>query len=49
MKEWMALWMSYPLVKNGRMKKQKKTILQSRESRMMTWVVIGILLLGKGM
>jgi hypothetical protein len=49
MKGWIALWMSYPLVKNGGMKKQKKTVLQSRESRMMTWVVIGILFLGKGM
>ena len=28
----LALRMSYPLVKNGRMKKQKKTVLQSRES-----------------
>ncbi len=39
--------MSYPLVQNGRMKKQAKTVLQSQECRMMAWVMIGILFLGK--
>ena len=38
-----------PLRQNGRMKKQAKTVLQSQECRMMAWVMIGILFLGKGM